>query len=174
VAHFAKYLPELLKHEGGYVNDPTDRGGATKYGITLSTWKKLGYDKDLDGDIDAEDIKLLTKADAGEIAKRQYWDYFWADQIQNQSVAEFIVDWGYNSGVVTVAIIVQKLISVKADGVFGNVTVSAINRMNPELLFEALKIRRTQFVERIVENNPSQIKFLKGWKNRINSFQFRP
>ena len=47
--------PFILSWEGGFANVPGDRGGATKYGVTISTWKAQGYDKDGDGDIDVED-----------------------------------------------------------------------------------------------------------------------
>ena len=50
--------PKILQWEGGFVNDPTDHGGATNMGVTIATWKQVGYDKDGDGDIDVDDIRL--------------------------------------------------------------------------------------------------------------------
>lgn len=76
-------------------------------------WKEYGHDKDGDGDIDAEDIKKLSEEDAKWIAKKIFWDYFQADFILNESVAQFIVDWGYNSGRKTVAKIVQAVWSMQ-------------------------------------------------------------
>ena len=49
--------PTIFKWEGGFVDDPLDRGGATNKGVTLSTWKQCGYDKGGDGDISGTDLK---------------------------------------------------------------------------------------------------------------------
>ncbi len=56
--------PFILKWEGGFVDDPVDRGGATNKGVTIATWRQVGYDKDGDGDIDVDDLRLLTQDDA--------------------------------------------------------------------------------------------------------------
>lgn len=56
-------LPFILKWEGGFANDPADAGGATNKGVTIATWRNVGYDKDGDGDIDVQDLKLLSNAD---------------------------------------------------------------------------------------------------------------
>src|SRR6056297_1496754 len=51
---------EIVAREGGYVNDPDDPGGATKYGVTIHTMRRLGLDLDGDGDVDAADVRRLT------------------------------------------------------------------------------------------------------------------
>ena len=63
MANINVLAPFILSWEGGYVNHPNDKGGATKYGVTLDQWKIAGYDKDGDGDIDYDDIKLLSVED---------------------------------------------------------------------------------------------------------------
>lgn len=172
MAKFENFAGKLLRLEGGYVNHPLDKGGPTKYGVILSMWQEHGHDKDGDGDIDAEDIKKLTEEDARYIAKKIFWDYFLADHISNESVAEFIVDWGYNSGRKTVAKIVQRLVNVEVDGTIGIQTLRAINSGDQERLFNLLKIERKVFLNNIIRRKPDQIVFYDGWMNRVNSFKY--
>jgi lysozyme family protein len=172
MADFEGFAGKVLRLEGGFVNHPADKGGATKYGVILSTWKQYGYDKDKDGDIDAEDIRLLSEDDAKYIAKKVFWDFFQGDFIVNQSIAEFIVDWGYNSGRVTVAKKLQRLLNVAADGLIGVQSLNAINIADQQNLFDVLKVARRVFVDNIVAQRPDQSVFHKGWVNRINSFRF--
>jgi lysozyme family protein len=173
MAKFENFVDRLLVLEGGFAILKNDKGGATKYGVTLQTWKEFGHDKDGDGDIDVEDIKLLTPEDAKSIAKKIFWDYFKADQISNQTIAEFICDWGYNSGRTTIAKKVQTLLGLKADGIFGAQTIGRINSINQAEFFNLLKLSRLDFVRKIVERDPTQERFYKGWVNRINKFFFK-
>lgn len=70
-------LPFILKWEGGFVNDPADAGGATNKGVTIDTWRNVGYDKDGDGDIDVQDLKLLSETDVMErVLKPHYCQSF--------------------------------------------------------------------------------------------------
>ena len=172
MANFDPFADLLLLLEGGYGNYKEDSGGPTKYGVILATWKQYGYDKNGDHKIDENDIKLLTKEDARKIAKRQFWDYFQADKINNQSIAEIIVDWGYNSGRATAASAVQKLIGIPSNGKFSVTTITAINNASQKELFDKIKIARKLFYDRIVARNPSQKIFYKGWLNRIAHFVF--
>jgi lysozyme family protein len=172
MASFDKYSGKLLSFEGGYVNNPVDRGGPTKFGVILSTWKEYGYDLDKDGDIDIDDLKQITTADARNIAKKIFWDYFKADQIRNQSIAELIVDWGYNSGRTTVARRIQRILGLPLDGLVGPQTLKAINQVNQEKFFNAIKKDRKDFIDYLVRIDPEQKIFYQGWMNRINKFFF--
>ena len=163
--------PKILQWEGGFVNDPKDLGGATNKGVTISTWKQCGYDKDNDGDIDVADLKLLTAADAELVLKRYYWDRWKADHINNQSIAEILVDWVWGSGVWGIKI-PQRILGVVADGLVGEKTINAVNIHNQENLFDEIKSARFRFVDNIVANNPSQARFIAGWKNRIDFYKF--
>lgn len=163
--------PIIAKWEGGFVNDPIDKGGATNMGITLETWKHYGYDKNGDGKIDANDIKLLNQSDFKYVLKR-YWDKWRADEINNQSVANILVDWYWGSGKWGI-IIPQRILGVTTDGVVGSKTIAALNSVNQADFFKKVFEARVKFLNDIVKNNPSQQRFIKGWLNRLNDFKFK-
>lgn len=165
--------PIIFKWEGGFVDDPLDRGGATNKGVTLSTWKQCGYDKDGDGDIDVEDIKKLTLSDATIVLKKYYWDRWKADQIINQSVANILVDWVWGSGIHGIKI-PQRILGVESDGIVGPKTIQALNSLEQSELFKEIWLARKDFLNGIVQRNPSQQRFIKGWLNRLNDFKFTP
>jgi lysozyme family protein len=64
---------EIVRREGGYVNDPDDPGGATNFGVTIHTMRRLGLDLDRDGDVDVNDVKKLTRAQAIDIFIEHYF-----------------------------------------------------------------------------------------------------
>ena len=170
MAKIEKIIPLIAKFEGGYVNDPKDKGGATNMGVTLATWKSVGYDKNFDGHIDEKDIKMLNHDDFKFVLKK-YWNNWKADKIENQSIANILVDWHYMSGKWAM-IIPQRILGVTADGVIGPKTIEALNATNQEHLFNEIKSERVKFYENIVKNNPSQKRFLNGWMNRLNQFKY--
>jgi len=171
MAKLELFVPKILALEGGFVNDPADRGGATNRGVTLSTWKKAGHDKDGDGDIDAEDIRLLSREDAIVVLKLNYWDRWKAGQIGNQSIAEILVDWLWASGKWGI-VIPQRLLKVDDDGIVGPATLYAVNAANQRGLHAAIFHARKVFIEELVRNHPEHSKFFNGWMNRLNHFKF--
>ena len=174
MADSSKLVPFILSKEGGYVNDKDDSGGATNFGITLATWRKVGYDKNGDGVINEKDIKLLTEDDFNRVFKRNYWDACKADQIKDQSVANLLVDFAYNSGVARVSKVIQKIVGVTADGISWSKTINAINNYprGQRQLFATLRQRRINYLNGIVIANPTQKKFYNGWMNRVNAIGY--
>lgn len=167
-----KLAPVIFKWEGGFVDDPLDNGGATNKGVTIATWRQCGYDKDGDGDIDVDDLKKLTLSDATIVLKKYYWDRWKADQINNQSVANILVDWVWGSGVHGIKI-PQRLLGVTVDGIVGQKTIEAINNSDQSELFKKIWLARKDFLNGIVQRNPEQKRFIKGWLNRLNDFKFK-
>lgn len=161
----------ILSFEGGFVNDPVDRGGATNKGVTIATWRMQGYDKDGDGDIDVDDLKLISDTDAIEVMRRCFWKRWRADEINDQNLANILVDWIWCSGTPSITI-TQAMLGLTSDGIVGKKTLAALNRQDPQVFFNRLKARRKQFYERIVEKRPSQVRFLKGWLRRLDAIKY--
>ena len=161
--------PKIFKWEGGFADDPLNHGGATNMGVTISTWRQVGCDKDGDGDIDVDDIKLLTRADATAVLKKFYWDRWRADEMNNQALADILVDWLWCSGKWGITI-PQRLLGVPDDGIVGPVTISKVNSANPwQLKIRIYKVR-VAFIRSIISRDPSQKRFENGWLKRLNDF----
>lgn len=174
MADIYKLAPFILKWEGGFVNDPVDKGGATNMGVTIGTWRSVGYDKDGDGDIDVDDLRQLTKEDVIErVLRPHYWNRWRADEINNQSVANILVDWVWASGAHGIRR-PQCILGVTADGIVGPKTIAAVNSMDPMELHFRIKNDRIRFIDEICKKNPSQERFRRGWLNRIDELVYKP
>lgn len=164
-------LPFILSWEGGFVDDPDDHGGATNQGVTISTWRKVGYDKDGDADIDVDDLRLLTVDDVyHQVLKPHYWNRCRADKINSQAIANILVDWVWASGAWAIKY-TQQILGLQADGIVGPKTLAAINEANPETLFNDIWSRRERHF-RACAAQPGQAKFLKGWLRRLHSITY--
>ena len=167
MADSSKLVPFILSWETDkYTNNKKDKGGPTKYGITLATWRKVGYDKNGDGVLNEEDVKLLTKDDFHRVFKQNFWNACKADKIQDQSVANMLVDFAYNSGVKRAATYLQLTLGITADGIIGNKTLFAINKSNGKRLFERFKKTRENYLKSIAKG--AQKDFLDGWLRRVS------
>lgn len=163
-----KLAPFILKWEGGFVNHPNDPGGATNKGVTIAVWKSQGYDKNGDGKIDVTDLKLIDVADATKILKNNYWNRWFADKIESQSVANTLVDWVWGSGAWGIRI-PQRLLGLKEDGIVGYITLNKINEAikKDKQFLDKLYQARFQYLKDIIVKNPKLKSFEKGWDNRM-------
>ena len=157
--------PFIRSWEGGYVNHPNDKGGATKWGVTIGTFRAVyGKSKTV------LDLKNMTESQWDYIFGQVFWNKCLTDLINNQSVANLVVDWYWGSGTTALKRI-QRVLGVTPDGIFGAKTIGAINGTDASTLFAALwRARKAHFEE--IARNPSQKVFLKGWLNRLNGIKF--
>lgn len=164
-----------LASRSGYSDDPCDRGGATMCGVTLRTYRAYCRSKGL-GVPDKEELKRISAARWQDILRVYFWNPWKADRISNRRVARVLVDWAWGSGM-SVIRRVQRFLEVKADGVVGPVTLAAIEERIASLgedgMVDALIKQRLAHVDDIVRVNPTQRKFLKGWRRRIEAWHFR-
>ncbi len=152
----------ILKHEGGFVDHPRDPGGATNRGVTIGTLRRLGIDKDGDGDSDVVDLRMLTEADAVRVFKRFYWDAVQGDLLPS-GVDYAVADFAVNSGPTRAAEYLQRILGVEADGHIGPKTMAAMVSATPAAVINAISERRLAFVRKL----PTWGTFGKGWSRRI-------
>ena len=165
MADFYKYTPKLKQYEGGFVNHPADPGGATNRGVTLATFQAhFGSNRTV------ADLKKMTDAQ-WELIMKTYWDRCKGDQIRNQSIAELLVDWHINSGVAGIKAW-QRSAALDADGIIGPKSLAVLNSPAEAVIFLRMKAAREQYYRNLALADPSKRTFLKGWLNRVNSFQY--
>lgn len=179
-----KMTAEIMGNEGGFVNDPSDSGGATSYGISLNFAKghPAFFDLDGDGAVTVADIKALTPAKASEA----YVDFFFTparlDQLPNVSnVVMQLFDCAVNMGVnvedgETEAVkILQHALGLAADGEIGPKTLAAVNTYiathGAVALNNAVVSARETFYAQVVAAHPADTKFLEGWDKRADKYR---
>ena len=158
MAKFEAAIPLVLQHEGGYVNDPTDPGGETNYGISKRSYPDI-------------DITNLTQEQAKEIYERDFWDKTWND-IMSQDMATTLLDASVNMGRTAAVKLLQQSVNhvygkalLEVDGVFGTHTLNAVNAASEEVLRE-FRASRTIFYVDLAWEKPTMKKFLAGWIRR--------
>ena len=153
-------IAEILKHEGGYVNHPSDPGGATNKGITIGTYRRV-----INPNGTIADLKKLTTDDAIIVYKRQYWDAVLGDLLP-AGVDYAVADFAVNSGPSRAAKYLQKVAGVSQDGKIGSQTLSAVEAMDEEVVIHMLCDERLAFMKRL-RGGKLWVKFGKGWSRRV-------
>ena len=179
-ADFEAFFPHLIKVEGTFFTvTQYDAGGATKFGVTYAVYKTwcngkimavVPCDKDRNGKITTNDLRLTVLNDVKPIYKTQYWDICKADLIENQAVAENIVDMVVHCGVGYDRCHVkalQRIVGVSQDGKIGPQTLRAINQGNSSKIYNDLVKYRKSFYKKLTLKKRTQKKFLKGWYKRL-------
>lgn len=186
MADFKLYFPILLSNEGYYANEVGDTGGETWIGISRnnypnwSGWSIIDSHRPVGGFKNNAQANSILKPlpDLNDLVikfyKESQWNPVKGDEINNQSIADFICDWAVNAGIKSTVIKIQHLLTLKPDGIIGPKTLEYLNTKPQEELFNQLKARRESFYRAIVRANPSQKKFLNTWLSRNNSFTFKP
>mgnify|MGYP000869582927 CR=1 FL=1 len=151
----------VLRHEGGYVNDPRDPGGETKYGISKRSYPHL-------------DIANLTRADAIAIYYRDWWQRYGYDRLQDEAVATKVFDMAVNMGPSTAHRLLQEALvflgyPVAVDGIIGPQTIGATNKADPKRLLQLLRWRAAEHYYRIAAQRTQSQAFLMGWLTRAYS-----
>jgi len=164
-------IGRTIQREGGFVDHPSDPGGATNLGITFATlqaWRGEPITKD--------DVRDLTETEAIQIYYQNYWEKLSLSLLGNNWwVKEFIFDWCVNGGLRNPVRQIQRLVRVKSDGYAGPMTYRALlNWMKthePESQSRLVDCRITWYL-RIVKKRPASAAFLEGWFNRANDFRY--
>jgi lysozyme family protein len=174
---------DIVKREGGYVNNPNDRGGATNWGVTIGTMRALGIDLDGDGQTTVSDVKLLTLEQAVDIYIKHYFNKPRIAELPyaiQASVFDMYVNAGSNA-----AKILQRLLrefgeQVGIDGAIGPQTIAAaasVQAKAPNHFFDAYGIARRNYYFSIADSRRKNRVFARsrnggkgGWITRAEEF----
>ena len=154
--NFDECLKMLLKHEGGYVNHPSDPGGRTNLGVTQAVYEDwLGHP------VTEDDMRALTPEDVAPIYKNNYWDRVRGDDLP-AGVDWCAFDWAVNSGSGRPAKAIQRAVGATQDGAIGPMTLQAVADLDPDRIIESVYHTRQKFYEGLKTFET----FGKGWTRR--------
>lgn len=174
---------EIVRREGGYVNDPDDPGGATKHGVTIHTMRRLGLDLNSDGKVDVQDIRALTQTQAIKIFKDHYFVKPRIGELP-MGLQASVFDMYVNAGNQAVKIL-QRLLAqfdhpVRVDGGLGPQTLKAVAKvvvMAPVYFVDAYGIERRNYYYRLADRRAASRKYARrrdggkgGWIVRAEEF----
>jgi lysozyme family protein len=158
-------IDDILRREGGYVDHPADRGGPTKYGVTLATladWRVRQTTVD--------DVRKLTEVEAREIYRERYIIEPRLHKVIDPKVRALAVDCAVNHGPKQAVKLLQLAARVFPDGDLGPKTEGAVSRMESTALYRRLCAARVRYYGQIITKDPSQSVFAAGWTNRVAEF----
>lgn len=158
-------LDEALRHEGGYVDHPSDPGGATNMGIThktLARWRHVSPWWQLD----KAEVKALSRAEAAKIYRASYWERSKAGSLP-PGIDLLVFDYAVNSGPDRAIRTLQAELGVVADGQVGPLTLEALKtriaRSGSAGLINSYCDRRLGFLKGL----STFVVFGKGWSSRV-------
>ena len=174
---------EIVRREGGFVNDPDDPGGATNHGVTIHTMRTLRADLDGDGRVTENDVRTLSREQATDIYIR---NYFFGPKLNllPESLQASVFDMQVNAGANAVKIL-QRLLArfgqtLKADGAVGPATAAVaatVLELAPDHLADAYGIARRNYYYRLADLRPRSRKYARrrdggkgGWITRAEEF----
>ena len=174
---------EIVRREGGYVNDPDDPGGATNFGVTIHTMRRLGLDLDQDGAITPEDVRRLTRAQAVDIFIEHYFHRPRIDDLPGPiqpSVFDMYVNAGANAVRLLQRLLNDMRLPVSVDGVIGPQTIAAAHEAQaaaPNHFADAYGIARRNYYYALADRRPASRKYARrldggkgGWILRAEEF----
>ncbi len=174
---------EIVRREGGYVNDPDDPGGATKYGVTIHTMRRLGLDLTQDGRVDAHDVKALSEGEAVEIFKTHYFTKPRIGDLPAQlqaSVFDMYVNAGGNAVKILQRLVAKFGHTVSVDGQLGPKSIAAVKAsfgIAPNHLVDAYGIARRNYYYALADRRAASRKYARtrsgakgGWIKRAEEF----
>jgi lysozyme family protein len=148
----AAAIAHAIYLEGGDTQDPTDRGGHTRFGISQKAYPDL-------------DMLSLTREMAEQLYYRDYWITLRCDAF-HPAISFVLFDIGVNQGVSFAAHALQKLVGAKTDGNIGPKTLALAGMLNPLTTIQYLSDQRVMRYANIVKNDAFQNKFIVGWIKR--------
>ncbi len=170
MASFDLFLPILLRFEGGYVDDPTDPGGETNKGVTMTTFQRCSHDL-LGIEPTSQNLRSLTDAQAGIIYRKLYWDKISGDDIELQELANIVCDFYVNAGT-HATVLLQRILNglgthLVEDGCIGPACIQALGHFDEVAVYRRYKQGRADYYKSLAQRFPQ---FLQGWLNRTNAF----
>ena len=163
---FAEALRFVLAREGGFVDDPVDRGGRTNFGITQRVYDPTGRN----------DVKDITPREVEAIYREGYWEAGRCPALvalSKPGLALCHFDASVNHGRIQAAKFLQRAVGAVADGAIGPLTLAAVGRADESEALRSYLDQREYFYRRLAEKDPAQAKFLKGWLLRLKHLSRR-